>query len=802
MSVLWTRYLSATHTLVDVQDGKSSATLQYFYITNNDASAPASPSGNFTYTFSTGVLTTTGSFGDWTDNPDSLSLSETLWMVSITVEGFNTATFGASDWNGPVVLSRVGFQPTQPDPATSVATVFLYKAGSSSTTAPTGNPSGNFTYTFASGALSGGTLNGWSQTLPTVAPGNYVWVKQATASSTSTTDTIPASEFNASGAIVLAGTGTDGVDGYNTAVVQLYKKNSSSSSAPADPTGTFTYTFSTGVLSGGTFDGWAQSAPSIAKGEYLWIIQASAVSRNNTDTIGAAEFGAAQIVGIGGEDGATPLPLTITDTNRNGQNQTITFSDGNSITITDGDDGTSEGVLVVYASNANGANKSLTRGNLQYVRYYEWQGTRPTLAQVPNTTNGWVKFIGENGDPATDQGIIAIYSPVENPTSNSGLSLSPENMSYVNFYEWSGTKPTSVPSDAHTKIFVPFVAFSPTISTSTTNGVTTVTVTDVDGTRNFTVTDGDDGTSEGVAVVYANDAVGNGKSFDQGSREFVLYYEWTGSKPPLSEITGTWVKFIGTDGTPGDPGAPGRDGTDAVNSGVVPVYSSVQNPSNMTPISLTLGTRKFVTFYEWSGSKPTQDSQLPSNLHQETFVQFVADPPDAPDAPDAPDSPPRYYSIRAYSSTSTSTPTATLTWSNLSVSVATSGWTTTAPTINANTTSTTWYFSDFVFIDTTGTASTSTDTGTSRQKVVSFDGIVTFTNTNGDVTISDGSNSELVLADGGTTEIDGGRITANSMSLASVANTSDASGSMLLTSDLITIKDASGNPRVLIGKLP
>ena len=222
----------------------------------------------------------------------------------------------------------------------------------------------------------------------------------------------------------------------------------------------------------------------------------------------------------------------------------------------------------------------------------------------------------------------------------------------------------------------------------------------------------------------------------------------------------------------------------------------------MTPISLTLGTRKFVTFYEWSGSKPTQDSQLPSNLHQETFVQFVADPPDAPDAPDAPDSPPRYYSIRAYSSTSTSTPTATLTWSNLSVSVATSGWTTTAPTINANTTSTTWYFSDFVFIDTTGTASTSTDTGTSRQKVVSFDGIVTFTNTNGDVTISDGSNSELVLADGGTTEIDGGRITANSMSLASVADASDADGSMLLTSDLITIKDASGNPRVLIGKLP
>lgn len=804
MSVL-TRYASDSIDLVDLQDGKSRVTLQYFYVTGNDASAPASPSGNFTYTFSTGVLTTTGSFGDWTDNPDSLSLSETLWMVSITVEGFNTATFGASDWNGPVVLSRVGFQPTQPDPATSVATVFLYKAGSSSTTAPTGNPSGNFTYTFASGALSGGTLNGWSQTLPTVAPGNYVWVKQATASSTSTTDTIPASEFNASGATVLAGAGTDGVDGYNTAVVQLYKKNSSSSSAPTDPTGTFTYTFSTGDLSEGTFDGWTQSAPSITNGEYLWIIQASAVSRNDTDTIEAGEFGAAQIVGIGGEDGVTPPPLTVTDTDRDGQNQTITFSDGSSITITDGDDGTSEGVLVVYASNANGANKSLTRGNLQYVRYYEWQGTRPTLAQVPNTNNGWVKFIGENGDPATDQGIIAIYSSVGDPTSNSGLSLSPENMSYVNFYEWSGTKPTSVPNDAHTKIFVPFVAFSPTISTSTTNGVTTVTVTDVDGTRNFTVTDGDPGTSEGVAVIYADNAGGTNKNVvRQTGQEYVLYYEWVGieNKPnsDLSNLTGTleWIKFVGE--TPDAPPA----------QGVVPVYSSVQNPSNMTPISLTLGTRKFVTFYEWSGSKPTQDSQLPSNLHQQTFVQFVADSPDAPDAPDAPDPTPKYATIRLFyagTSSNPGQPSATITWSDLSISDITSDWSQTAPTVSANST-TVWWFSDIVFIDASGLTTETTKTGNGPERVVSFDGIVTFTNT-GDssgIGVTDGTTPATLLtpdsvASGGTTVINGGRIDANTMSLAAVADTSDSDGSMLLTSDLITINDASGNPRVLIGKL-
>lgn len=512
MSVLWTRYASDSVSLVDLQDGTSRVTLQYFYKTSADASEPTVPQGNFEYNFLSGVLTSSVStaFANWSTVPDSLSFSEALWMVSITLEGpvGSTATFDNDDWNGPVVLSRVGFQPTQPDPATSVATVFIFKPGTSNTTAPTGDPSGDFTYTYATGALSGGTLNGWSQDLPTVAPGNYVWVKQATASNTGSTDIIPASEFSA--ATVLSGTG---LDGYNTAVVQLYNKNSDASSAPADPTGNFKHTFSSGLLtaeSGADFNGWTQSAPSITKGEYLWIIQGSAVARGSTDIIAASEFGTAQIVGIGGSDG---LPLTVTDTDRDGLNQTITLSDGSTIVISDGNPATNEGVIVVYASNANGADKSLTpASNLQYVRYYEWSGTKPALSDIPNTTNGWVKYVGEN---ATDSGVIPIYSPVADPDENTTLSLSIGSNTYVTFYEWTTTKPTSVPNDAHTNTFVPFVAVSPTISSSynSTTGVTTVTVVDAAGTNNFDITDGNPGTSEGVLVVYADDASGTNKNF-------------------------------------------------------------------------------------------------------------------------------------------------------------------------------------------------------------------------------------------------------------------------------------------------
>jgi hypothetical protein len=785
-----------TATFVDLHDGTSRVTLQYFYKTSADASEPTVPQGNFEYNFLSGVLTASVStaFDNWSTIPETLSFSEALWMVSITLEGstVSTATFDKDDWNGPVVLSRVGFQPTQPDPATSVATVFIFKAGASNTTAPTGNPSGDFTFTYATGNLSGGNLNGWSQDLPTVAPGNYVWVKQATASSTSTTDTIPASEFNASAATVLSGTG---LDGYNTAVVQLYNKNSNASSAPADPTGSFKHTFSTGLLtaeSGADFKGWTQSAPSITNGEYLWVIQGSAVSRGSTDLIAGSEFGAAQIVGVGGENA---LPLTVTDTDRDGLNQTITLSDGSTIVISDGNPATNEGVIVVYASNANGADKSLAPGpNLQYVRYYEWSGTKPTLSEIPNTNNGWVKYIGEN---ATDSGVIPIYSPISDPDANTNLSLTLGSNTYVTFYEWTITKPTSVPSDAHTNTFVPFVAVSPTISTSynATTGVTTVTVVDTDGSTNFDITDGDAGTSEGVTVIYANDSSGDGKNtVRQTGQEYVLYYEWVGieNKPnsDLSNLTGTleWIKFVGE--TPNAPDA----------QGIIPIYANRANPTqdSHTFISYSTG-RNWVTFLEYSGTRPTN---VPSGTHEQTFVPFVGSNGDPAG---------RYSTFRAYSTTSTTPPSGTITWATGAVVLSdTTNWSLSAPEV-AVSPSTTVYWSDLVFVDADGDAEYTTDTGSAVRSLISFNGVVSFTNTTaGSIELNNDGTPIPVLdptsvGPAGSTVINGGRIDANTIKLSGIENsggatTGDQSG-MILSDDTITIQDSAGLTRVFIGKL-
>ena len=634
MSVLWTRYASDSVSLVDLQDGTSRVTLQYFYKTSADASAPTVPQGNFEYNFLSGVLTASVStaFANWSTVPDSLSFSEALWMVSITLEGpvGSTATFDNDDWNGPVVLSRVGFQPTQPDPATSVATVFIFKPGTSNTTAPTGNPSGDFTYTYATGALSGGTLNGWSQDLPTVAPGNYVWVKQATASNTGSTDIIPAGEFSA--ATVLSGTG---LDGYNTAVVQLYNKNSDASSAPADPTGNFKHTFSSGLLtaeSGADFNEWTQSAPSITNGEYLWVIQGSVVARGSTDIIAASEFGDAQIVGVGGENAQPP------------------------------------GVSTSYNAST---------------------------------------------------------------------------------------------------------------------GVTTVTI----GDTSFDITDGDNGTSEGVLVVYADDASGTNKNFDrQIGQEYVLYYEWTDTKPTINEISGTWIKFVGE--TPDAPDA----------QGIIPIYADRAIPSqdSHTFISYANGLN-WVTFLEYTGTRPTS---VPSGTYNQTFVPFVGSNGTSAG---------RYSTFRAYSTTSTTAPSGTITWATgVVVLDDTTNWSLSAPTV-AVSPSTTVYWSDLVFVDSTGVAATSTDTGSAVQSLISFNGVVSFTNsTAGSLELTNGGDGIPILdptsvGANGSTVINGGRIESNSISLGAVQNsTSQASGdlsSMVLDNDTITINDSDGNPRVILGKL-
>ena len=194
------------------------------------------------------------------------------------------------------ILSFSAAGPAGADGANGLnsAVVYLYQRGTSAPAAP----SGTFTYTFATGALSGGTLNGWTQAIP-AANGSPLWVIAATASAAATTDSIAAAEFTSP---VLK----DGA-GLNGAPVFLYKR---AASAPSVPASTLTYTFATGVLSG-TLSGWTQSVPA-NDGNPVYIITATALGTGTTDTIATGEWSTPQVLAANGANGANGISaLTI-----------------------------------------------------------------------------------------------------------------------------------------------------------------------------------------------------------------------------------------------------------------------------------------------------------------------------------------------------------------------------------------------------------------------------------------------------------------------------------------------------------
>lgn len=238
----------------------------------------------------TGATPTTGSSSTITITP---SLSASSVTASLTVSGTNLTTPIVRTITMPITLDGSGAA------GLNSATVYLYNKNTSTT--PPALFSGTFTYTFNTGVLSttpSGVFNGWAQTPPSIAAGEFLFLSLATASSTAATDTIATAEFSTPQ--VISGTGTNGA---NTAIVSLFQANTSAVTPPSSPTGTFTYTFSTAVLSGGTLNGWDQSVPTLTAGQYLWQKQATAFSSASTDTIAASEFSGAVVVGGVGVSG-------------------------------------------------------------------------------------------------------------------------------------------------------------------------------------------------------------------------------------------------------------------------------------------------------------------------------------------------------------------------------------------------------------------------------------------------------------------------------------------------------------------
>ena len=205
--------------------------------------------------------------------------------IGVYTDNTQSDSTSPSDYNWSLIKGADGTNGTN---GYNTATIMLYQRAASQPS----KPSSSLTYTFATHELSG-TLGSWSTSVPSGT--DPCWVTAATATSTTATDTIASSEWTTPIKLVQNGTngtngtnginGTNGTDGLNQATIYLYQR---AASQPSVPSGSLTYTFSGGSLSG-TLGSWLRSVPA-SNGNPCWVTTAVAIANTATDTIASSDW--------------------------------------------------------------------------------------------------------------------------------------------------------------------------------------------------------------------------------------------------------------------------------------------------------------------------------------------------------------------------------------------------------------------------------------------------------------------------------------------------------------------------------
>lgn len=362
-----------------VQDGIIGTNSALIYAYKRSATLVTDSPGQITYSFVTNSISNTVLANGWQKTiPEGI---DPLYVTTASAASKETSVnIEQTQWAAPVVLAAGGM---------TVATVNLYKRNNSTTDPGVFPTTGTSTYTFLDGSLSGTIPAGWTQLLPNISQGRVLWIVQATASSTASTDTIQNSEWSTPR--VVAQDGVDGTVGTNTALlyaykrsatpvtdspgdisysfvtnsivnttlannwlkaipegldplyvstasaasketsvnvlsaqwtspvilatsgmtvatVYLYKRNNNANNPGVFPTtGSTTYTFLNGTLTGTIPAGWTQILPDISQGSVLWVTQATAASAASIDTILNTEWSEPRVISTGSSRGVRTL---------------------------------------------------------------------------------------------------------------------------------------------------------------------------------------------------------------------------------------------------------------------------------------------------------------------------------------------------------------------------------------------------------------------------------------------------------------------------------------------------------------
>lgn len=297
----------------------------------------------------------------WKETIDATGSGQYLWTRTVIEYTDDTSSTSYS-------VSRNGTNGIDGKDGTdgrNSAVVYLYKRAESATIDWTDD----LIYNFETKSITN-VPKGWYEEIPSgTAP---IFVTAATASSNTSNDSIPSSEWATP--VILAqngqngqdgAPGTDGTNGLNTASIFLYKR-AATDTGLTKPTANLTYTFATGEISG-NLAGWSRTIPA-SDGNPCFSIQSTAVSSEATDTILPSEW--SSIVKLV-EDGAP------------GQNGTD-GKDG-----TDGTNGVNTAIVYLYKRDAAAA-------TIDWTTTLTYNFTTKKLVTVPA---GWSSTIPSGTDP-------------------------------------------------------------------------------------------------------------------------------------------------------------------------------------------------------------------------------------------------------------------------------------------------------------------------------------------------------------------------------------------------------------------
>ena len=314
---------------------------------------------------------------------------------------------------------------------------------------------------------------GWSTNAPAWEAGYYIWQRTAT--------TLASGRTEYSTALCITGVKGDTGKGVSSTEIRY----GTSSSASTEPTN------------------WSASAPtSLSKGTWLWARTKITYTDSTTSTTYNKSY-----VGTDGEDGTS---ISIVSTTKNDGVTTVSFSDGTSIVINDGEDGDigtpglAGYVHIAWANSADGSvdfstSKTTGSADKQYMGVY----TDNTQADSQNYSDySWSLIKGEDGKDGKGVKSTAVtyQASTSGTTTPTGTWRTTVPTVSKGQYLWARTITTYTDDTTSTSYSVSYIGTDGhdgksvyVQNVSKVDGVTTVTLSDGTTTSELIINDGEDG---------------------------------------------------------------------------------------------------------------------------------------------------------------------------------------------------------------------------------------------------------------------------------------------------------------------